>query len=199
MSLLAACKRSHPYSGDNLYLWKGRRYCRACRADYATTRPYVNRYVPVTLPHKTGPPSRSMSDRLLARSDRQPNGCLLWNGAIGSSGYGQTHSSAPRRQVLVHRAAYEVWVGPIPAGLQIDHLCRTRICIEPTHLEAVTARENVLRSELVASAQRRPTCKAGHLWTETTTYRAKGGARVCRICHRQYMRARYQPRKKAAA
>lgn len=71
-------------------------------------------------------------------------GCWLWLGALGRGGYGLSR----HRGVLsvVHRVAYELLVGPIPEGLQLDHLCRVRHCVNPDHLEPVTALENVRRS-----------------------------------------------------
>jgi hypothetical protein len=147
---------------------------------------------------RPGPKPTPMAERLLKRSYRTESGCLVWDGSVGSTGYGQLPTSHPKRSVVAHRAAYEAWIGPIPDGLQIDHLCRNRRCIEPTHLEAVTPRENLLRSSAPnAIAARRSTCKNGHEWTDATTYRTKKGSRVCRTCHRLYERARYQPRKAA--
>jgi len=84
-------------------------------------------------------------ERLMERSVRTESGCLEWQGATtsGRGGYGVIGSMG--KVVYVHRAAFELLVGPIPDGLVIDHLCRNRTCWEPAHLEAVTHRINILR------------------------------------------------------
>ena len=79
----------------------------------------------------------------------EPNsGCILWLGKLSSNGYG--HYFAQRRSCIAHRFAYEAAVGAIAPGLQIDHLCRTRCCVNPLHLEAVTPQVNTLRARKAA-------------------------------------------------
>ena len=73
-----------------------------------------------------------------------PSGCVEFTGAISSTGYG--HVLRDGKMVGVHRAAYELLVGPIPDGLHIDHLCYNRPCVNPTHLEPVTMQENLRRA-----------------------------------------------------
>ena len=77
----------------------------------------------------------------------EPNsGCWLWLGSL-SNGYGQTSLyQAGKRDITLHRLAYELYKGEIPAGLEIDHLCRIRCCCNPDHLEAVTHLENQIRA-----------------------------------------------------
>lgn len=109
------------------------------------------------------------------------NGCWLWIGHRYTNGYGAiTHNG---RQVLVHRWSYEHHVGPIPAGLQIDHLCRNRACANPGHLEPVTALENTRRAM-------RSKCVNGHQFSAENTY-MHGGKRYCRTCRRERNAARY--------
>ena len=108
--------------------------------------------------------------------------CWLWTGAKTNKGYGQIRSDDHRQLAYVHRIIYELFSGPIPPGMQIDHLCRVRNCVKPQHLEVVTARENVLRGHGPAAANAIKThCKHGHEFNEANT-RASGGQRRCRIC-----------------
>lgn len=90
-----------------------------------------------------------VASRLLRKVEDGPNGCWLWTGANqgrpGHFNYGQVTVDNKRR--LVHRVAHELWVGPIPDGYEVDHLCRTPLCINPDHLEAVTPEENRRRGE----------------------------------------------------
>lgn len=85
-------------------------------------------------------------DRFLRHVSIEPNGCWSWTGYRQPSGYAQFALSwRPSVGVMAHRAAYEHFVGDIPEGLVIDHLCRNRSCVNPTHLEPVTQADNVRR------------------------------------------------------
>lgn len=88
------------------------------------------------------------------------------------------------RQALAHRVAYEMTHGEIPAGLQIDHLCRTRACVRPDHLEAVTPAVNVRRGVMPLRNASKTECPAGHPYNEANTYVSPGGRRDCRACSR---------------
>lgn len=103
-----------------------------------------------------------------------PAGCWIWTRSVNRSGYGQYDGS------LAHRLVYELLVGPIPSGHQIDHLCRTPGCVNPLHLEPVTPAENSRRSIKAT----RSTCVSGHSYTPENTYHRPGGYRECRICRR---------------
>jgi|SRR5579872_5046898 len=121
--------------------------------------------------------------------------CWLWKGAILSTGYGQFYPS-PREKMSAHRFSYELFVGPIPAGLVIDHLCRVPACINPDHLEPVTQRENTLRGvSPVAHFAATPICKRGHPFTNV---RAKGGRR-CLTCEAMLRRQRGRTPEQRAA
>lgn len=76
-----------------------------------------------------------------------PGGCWLWTRSLNRNGYGRFALTGGRRWVVAHRYAYEALVGPIPAGLLLDHRCRVRHCCNPYHTEPVTVRKNTLRGE----------------------------------------------------
>lgn len=132
--------------------------------------------------------------RLLARVDKTDS-CWLWTGTITRAGYGSGVRGSPDRTTLAHRLMYEELVGPIPEGLELDHLCRVTHCVNPEHLEPVTHAENVRRGiagEVRRIAARAIThCKWGHEFNAENTYIApKTGARACRICRRECNRRR---------
>lgn len=113
------------------------------------------------------------------------NGCWEWQGAKHLDRYGHLslYSDTGMRPIGVHRITWELLVGPVPDGLQFDHLCRNSICANPTHLELVTGRENVLRgTSPVAVNARRTHCVNNHdLSIEENVYRY-GNRRRCKIC-----------------
>lgn len=123
------------------------------------------------------------------------NDCWLYAGSIDSLGYGKIHSTlnGKTKGYRAHRVTYETLIGPIPEGLVIDHLCRVRSCINPSHLEPVTARVNTLRGEGVLVNKRKTRCPKGHPYTvENTAYNTMGW-RLCRECeknrHKTYYKA----------
>ncbi len=89
-------------------------------------------------------------------------------------------------KVYAHRWAFEQFKGPIADGLQIDHLCRVRHCVNPDHLEAVSQRANILRGEATSAQRARQThCKRGHRFDLANTYIRPAGHRNCRACRRR--------------
>lgn len=100
--------------------------------------------------------------------------------------------SIKNRSHSVHRTSYEVFRGPIPVGLVIDHLCRNRLCCNPDHLEAVTFRENIRRGESVMAQKARAThCLKGHPLSGDNVYiLPKNNTRRCRKCNREFNRKR---------
>ena len=131
---------------------------------------------------------------LWARVDRGgPEECWPWTGSLDSHGYGQVRQGGVLR--LAHRVAYELAVGEIPEGMDIDHRCHVagecpggrcehRRCMNPAHMAPVTRRENTLRgNSLQARNAEKTHCVHGHEFTEANTYVEPGtGRRHCRTC-----------------
>lgn len=114
--------------------------------------------------------------------------CWVWNDRPLE--YGELRLSKSLSPAA-HRFSYELNVGPIPEGLQIDHLCRVPGCVRPDHLEAVPQKENILRGQGWHADQARKThCKYGHPFDEVNTYWTKEGHRFCRACARRRQRER---------
>lgn len=108
-----------------------------------------------------------------------PDECWHWTGTLGR-GYGLLWTG--ERLVVAHRWLYEREKGPIPDGLQLDHLCRVRACVNPAHLEPVTGRTNVLRGIGISAENARKThCKYGHPLNGKNLYK-RNGKRHCRAC-----------------
>lgn len=116
--------------------------------------------------------------------------CLLWTAGRDADGYGKFKVDG--RTVRAHRWLYEHWIGPIPDGLELDHLCRTPACVNPAHLEPVDARTNTLRGNNPAALNARKThCKRGHEFDDKNTYAPPSGGRICRRCAADH-HARYR-------
>jgi hypothetical protein len=114
------------------------------------------------------------------------SGCWVWLRGTNGVGYGTLRRNG--RDHYAHRWFYEKHVGPIPAGLELDHLCRNRLCCNPEHLEAVTRTENLRRGFGPAAINARKThCVNGHPLSGTNLYVDPKGRRQCRTCREAAM------------
>lgn len=122
--------------------------------------------------------------------------CWLWMGGNSANGYGRFPVGA-HRSIPAHRWSYEQIAGPVPPGLELDHLCRNRLCVNPDHLEAVTHEENLARSPLIVTMinRRKTRCPQGHEYTPENTHIQKSGGRRCRTCVRNETRLRARARR----
>lgn len=108
--------------------------------------------------------------------------CIPYSGRLNTDGYGYSGTVICGER-LAHRIAYAEAMGPIPAGLTIDHLCRNRACINPGHLEAVTRTENTLRANAARGLMTH--CRRGHEFTPDNIKVGSDGYRTCRTCYRE--------------
>lgn len=132
----------------------------------------------------------SLEARFWNKVDRASDeGCWTWMAGTYPSGYGMIYLP-PDTTTGAHRISYEIHKGPIPEGLEIDHLCSVRTCVNPMHLEAVTHRENMHRTpnSVFALEAAKTHCSNGHEFTPENTYvrPSRPNARNCRSCKRVF-------------
>lgn len=114
--------------------------------------------------------------------------CWVWQASKYNRGYG-CFTITSHNQVSAHRYSYQLLRGPIPAGLELDHLCRNTSCVNPWHLEAVTHQVNMQRGDGVARENfQKATCKNGHPYDVRYTRKDGRVERFCRQCRRHYHR-----------
>lgn len=144
---------------------------------------------------------RPLMDRFWEKVDAT-GPCWEWTAAL-VLGYGRIGAGGHYgRSLWAHRVAWEHLVGPIPEGLQIDHLCRNRKCVNPDHLEVVTPAENLRRGYGPAAQNRRATrCASGrHRLAGDNLYIApKTGKRGCLTCRREQATRANAKKKRTAA
>jgi hypothetical protein len=144
--------------------------------------------------NKLGPKKQAWKPRFLEKVGLPsgPFGCMEWQGSFQSTGYGRFGLNTGYGPTVwfAHRLAYEYWVGPIPDGLVIDHLCRNPRCVNPEHLEPKTQRGNLLAPGSQSPTAKRAAvthCPRGHEYTEENTRRKKiNGTRQCKACDSYY-------------
>lgn len=141
----------------------------------------------VNRPHPPNPPACDSFDaKAKARfwrkvSPAPADACWIWWGASNKRGYGNVGRN--HRTYLAHRVAYEITVGPVPAGMDLDHLCRTTGCVNPAHLEPVTFLVNMRRRYSLEPDERSTHCIASHELTPSNTLViSTTGQRRCRTC-----------------
>ena len=128
--------------------------------------------------------------RFWTKVERVVGGCWIWTANTATNGYGRVKIDGISRPA--HRVAYEWLVGPVPGGMELDHVrargCTSRACVNPSHLEPVTHRENTLRGDTITSQQAgRTHCPRGHELVEGNLVPSslKQGRRGCLTCSRE--------------
>ncbi|GAA3948015.1 HNH endonuclease signature motif containing protein [Microbacterium soli] len=130
----------------------------------------------------------SALNRWRSKIEKNDDGCWIWAASLGGGGYGKFFFDGAYRSA--HRWGWEALVGPIPTGLDLDHLCRNRRCVNPDHLEPVTHRENIRRGmQSRGRGDVESKCPSGHVRTSANTRVDKRfKSLVCRDCAREALR-----------
>jgi len=137
-----------------------------------------------------------MRDRVVERfwsKIEKGDSCWIWTGAHTKRGYGRLFNGI--KYVSAHRFSFQLLSGPIPDGLELDHLCRNHACVNPDHLEPVSHRENVRRGVAGDKHRALTRCSRGHEFTDSNTLITTKGWRRCRVCAREV----WSPRARAKA
>ena len=143
------------------------------------------------LRHRYGPKLLPLTERFWEKVDRRDSDeCWPWLASLDANGYGQIYGGPLKpTNRKAHQVSYEINVGPIPSGLELDHTCRNPACVNPSHLEPVTHRENDLRGVGVGARNARKShCSKGHPYDLMNTLFGKRG-RICRTCRKLWRAA----------
>ena len=134
----------------------------------------------------------NLPERIVRKFTHDESGCWVWTAYKNDDGYGVVWDGNVGKTRKAHQVLYELAKGPIPDGLEIDHLCSNRACINPDHLEAVAHLENVRRGTTGQGGnwqKDKTVCPQGHPYSVENTYAyppgsRQPGGRKCRTCHR---------------
>ena len=137
-----------------------------------------------------------MELRFFAKVTESDSGCWQWIGATNTKGYGHIRAGGNMPVMSAHRWSWEFFNGPIPTGLEVDHLCFNRSCVNPDHLDVVTRYVNVHRGRINQN-DGSTSCKWGHEFSSANTGTDVRGNRVCRACSRDRTR-QYRMNRSAA-
>lgn len=188
------CPQGHTYSGNNLYINpKGWRFCVECRR-VGLRKLYRDKRRAAGFDVGTTRWPLSAEERFQGKYRvNLASGCWLWTAGLNHKSYGMF--SYHSLNMPAHRFSYELYKGPIPSQMQIDHTCHNntdcvggntcihRRCVNPDHLELVTARINILRGRGIAARCGIVTqCPSGHPYSGDNLYTNPSGSRICRIC-----------------
>lgn len=128
--------------------------------------------------------NRSTPAQFWAKTLKRENGCWEWSGAHFHNGYGRARYHG--RDTVAHVIAWELTNGPVPQGLELDHECRNRGCINPAHLEPVTHQVNQMRgTSFVRENAEKTECLKGHPLSGENLFIRNDGRRRCRTCERE--------------
>lgn len=123
----------------------------------------------------------TVEQRFLSKISIDPLGCWNWTAAKNADGYGRFGFEG--RNAHAHRVAYVLFIGPIPRGLEVAHLCHNRRCVNPLHIQAMTHLANVQMTP--TRTWRRSACKRGHEMEDPNLYHRRNGTRQCLACYQQ--------------
>lgn len=123
-----------------------------------------------------------VTSRLISKLEiNKKTGCWEWRATISLKGYGQIRYK--NNTIHAHRLSYIIFIGPLTPGLELDHLCRNKKCVNPYHLEEVTHQENCKRGDAGKYNKIKTHCPQGHEYTKENTIIDRG-SRLCRECRR---------------